>query len=142
VGYVGTRGFAPAGNRPARKSGPDLHNRRALHHSAFHCWKRERTGGHSVCNKDPDGTIAITGSTAANLDARVPSQFLGLANSRGFFAFQDGSSTYHALQSTLSHRFTGSLYFQAAYTYSNPIDNGSGSVFGDELNGLTQYGTS
>jgi hypothetical protein len=96
--------------------------------------------GTPFATKNPDGTIAITGSTAANLDARVPSQFLGLANSRGFFAFQDGSSTYHALQSTLSHRFTGSLYFQAAYTYSKSIDNGSGSVFGDELNGLTQYG--
>src|SRR5258707_1133634 len=96
--------------------------------------------GTPFVTKNPDGTIAITGSTAANLDARVPSQFLGLANSRGFFAFQDGSSTYHALQSTLSHRFTGSLYFQAAYTYSKSIDNGSGSVFGDELNGLTQYG--
>jgi hypothetical protein len=90
--------------------------------------------------KNPDGTIAITGNTAANLDARVPSQYLGLANSRGFFAFQDGSSTYHALQSTLSHRFNGSLYFQAAYTYSKSIDNGSGSVFGDELNGFTQFG--
>src|SRR5258707_1829454 len=90
--------------------------------------------------KNPDGTIAITGSTAANLDARVPSRYLGLANSRGFFQFQDGSSTYHGLQSTLSHPFTGSLYFQAAYTYSKSIDNGSGSVFGDELNGLTQYG--
>ena len=96
--------------------------------------------GTPFVTKNPDGTIAITGSTAANLDARVPSQFLGLANSRGFFAFQDGSSTYHGLQSTLSHRFSGGLYFQAAYTYSKSIDNGSGSVFGDELNGLTQFG--
>jgi hypothetical protein len=96
--------------------------------------------GTPFVTKNPDGTIAITGSTAANLDARVPSQFLGLANSRGFFAFQDGSSTYHGLQTTLSHRFNGGLYFQAAYTYSKSIDNGSGSVFGDELNGLTQYG--
>ncbi len=90
--------------------------------------------------KNPDGTIAITGSTAANLDARVPSRYIGLANSRGFFQFQDGSSTYHGLQTTLSHHFTGSLYFQAAYTYSKSIDTGSVSVFGDELNGLTQYG--
>jgi hypothetical protein len=96
--------------------------------------------GTPFVTKNPDGTIAITGSTAANLDARVPSQFLGLANSRGFFAFQDGSSTYHGLQSTLSHRFSGGLYFQAAYTYSKSIDNGSGSVFGDELNGLRQFG--
>src|SRR5207244_13157989 len=90
--------------------------------------------------KNPDGTIDITASTAANLNARVPTQYLGLANSRGLFQFQDGSSTYHGLQTTLSHHFTGSLYFQAAYTYSKSIDNGSGSVFGDELNGLIQYG--
>ncbi len=96
--------------------------------------------GTPFVTKNPDGTIAITASTAANIDARVPSQYLGLANSRGFFQFQDGSSTYHGLQSTLSHHFTGSLYFQAAYTYSKSIDNGSGSVFGDELNGLTQFG--
>src|SRR6267143_797024 len=96
--------------------------------------------GTPFVTKNPDGTIAITASTAANIDARVPSKYLGLANSRGFFQFQDGSSTYHGLQSTLSHHFTGSLYFQAAYTYSKSIDNGSGSVFGDELNGLTQFG--
>src|SRR5258708_24651416 len=96
--------------------------------------------GPPFVTKNQDGTIPITGSTASNLDARVPSRYLGLANSRGFFQFQDGSSTYHGLQSTLSRHFTGGLYFQAAYTYSKSIDNGSGSVFGDELNGLTQYG--
>jgi hypothetical protein len=140
VGYVGTRGSHLLGTgRPA--------NPGRICTIAAPCIIPPSIAGNvnvpagtPFVTKTPDGTIAITGSTAANLDARVPSQFLGLANSRGFFAFQDGSSTYHALQSTLSHRFTGSLYFQAAYTYSKSIDNGSGSVFGDELNGLTQYG--
>jgi len=48
-------------------------------------------------------------------------------------AFQDGSSTYHALQSIFESPLHRSLYFQAAYTYSKSIDNGSGSVFCDEL---------
>jgi len=140
VGYVGTRGSHLLGTgRPA--------NPGRICTTAAPCILPPSIAanvnvpaGTPFVTKNPDGTIAITGSTAANLDARVPSQFLGLANSRGFFQLQDGSSTYHGLQSTLSHHFTGSLYFQAAYTYSKSIDNGSGSVFGDELNGLTQYG--
>jgi hypothetical protein len=140
VGYVGTRGSHLLGTgRPA--------NPGRICTIASPCILPANVGenvnvpaGTPFVTKNPDGTIAITGSTAANLDARVPTQYLGLANSRGFFQFQDGSSTYHGLQSTLSHHFTGSLYFQAAYTYSKSIDNGSGSVFGDELNGLTQYG--
>jgi hypothetical protein len=90
--------------------------------------------------KQTDGTILITGSTAANLDARVPVQFLGLANSRGFFQYQDGNSIYHALQATLSHHFSNGLYFQGAYTWSRSIDNSSGSTFSDELNGLFGFG--
>ncbi len=140
VGYVGTRGSHLLGTgRPA--------NPGQICTIAQPCIIPASIGGNvnvpagtPFVTKNPDGTIAITGSTGANLDARVPSRYLGLANSRGFFQFQDGSSTYHGLQATLSHHFTGSLYFQAAYTYSKSIDNGSGSVFGDELNGLTQYG--
>jgi Carboxypeptidase regulatory-like domain len=140
VGYVGTRGSHLLGTgRPA--------NPGQICTLAAPCIIPASIGenanvpaGTPFVTKNPDGTIAITGSTAANLDARVPSRYLGLANSRGSFQFQDGSSTYHGLQSTLSHHFTGGLYFQAAYTYSKSIDNGSGSVFGDELNGLTQYG--
>jgi hypothetical protein len=140
VGYVGTRGSHLLGTgRPA--------NPGQICTIAQPCILPASIGqnvnvpaGTPFVTKNPDGTIAITASTAANINARVPSRFLGLANSRGFFAFQDGSSTYHGLQSTLSHRFSGGLYFQAAYTYSKSIDNGSGSVFGDELNGLTQFG--
>ncbi len=90
--------------------------------------------------KNPDGTIAITQSTAANINARVPVQFLGLANSRGFFQTQDGNSNYHSLQASVNHRWSQGLYFQAAYTLSKSIDNSSGSAFGDELNGLLHIG--
>jgi hypothetical protein len=89
---------------------------------------------------NPDGTIFITDNTLDNVDARVPSQFLGLANSRGFFQENNGESTYHSLQSSLVHQFGNGLYFQAAYTYSKALDNGSGSAFQDELNGLFQFG--
>jgi hypothetical protein len=140
VGYVGTRGsHLPGTGRPA--------NPGQICTIAEPCIIPASIGGNvnvpagtPFVTKNPDGTISVTASTAANINARVPSRFLGLANSRGFFAFEDGSSTYHGLQSTLSHRFSGGLYFQAAYTYSKSIDNGSGSVFGDELNGLTQFG--
>jgi hypothetical protein len=90
--------------------------------------------------KNTDGSISITGSTLANLDARVPPAYLGLLNSGGFFTTQHGNSIYHALQSVLSHNFSKGFYFQAAYTYSHSIDNGSGSTFTDELDGLTGYG--
>ncbi len=96
--------------------------------------------GTPFVTKGSDGSISITANTSANIDARVPVQFLGLANSRGFFQTQEGNSIYHSLQATLSHQFAGGLYFQGAYTFSKAIDNSSGSIFGDELNGLTQYG--
>ncbi len=140
VGYVGTRGSHLLGTgRPANPGRVCTIAAPCLIPPSIAA-NVNIPAGTPFVTKNPDGTIAITASTAANIDARVPSQYLGLANSRGFFQFQDGSSTYHGLQSTLSHHFTGSLYFQAAYTYSKSIDNGSGSVFGDELNGLTQFG--
>ena len=90
--------------------------------------------------KNADGSIQITQSTAGNIDARVPPQFLGLANSRGFFQGQEGNSIYHSLQASVNHQWAGGLYFQAAYTWSKSIDNGSGSSFMDELNALLQWG--
>jgi hypothetical protein len=65
---------------------------------------------------------------------------MGLANLRGFFQENAGSSTYHSMQFTVSRQYASSLYFQGAYTMSKAIDNGSGSAFQDELNGLLQYG--
>src|SRR5207247_8346514 len=65
---------------------------------------------------------------------------LGLANSRGVFGTQFGSSIYNSLQATFSHQYSSGLYFQGAYTFSKSIDNSSGSSFQDELNGNTRYG--
>jgi len=90
--------------------------------------------------KNSDGTISITRSTTNNEDARVPAQYMGLANNRGQYQEQSGASTYNSLQASVSHRFTQGLYFQAAYTFSKSIDNSSGSAFQDELNGLIHSG--
>jgi hypothetical protein len=140
VGYVGTRGSHLLGSGRPANPGQICTIARPCIIPASIAANVNVPGGTPLVTKNPDGTISITGSTGANIDARVPARYIGLANSRGFFQFEDGSSTYHALQSTLSHHFSAGLYLQAAYTYSKSIDNGSGSVFGDELNGLVQYG--
>jgi hypothetical protein len=90
--------------------------------------------------KNADGSITITQSTAANINARVPAQYLGIATSRLFVQTQEGFSGYHSLQASLTRRFTDGLYLQAAYTLAKSIDNGSGSSFTDELNGLLHIG--
>jgi hypothetical protein len=90
--------------------------------------------------KNSDGSINITESTPENVNARVPAQFMGLANSRGFFQENSGFSYYHSLQASISHQFARDLFFQGAYTFSKNIDNGSGSSFQDELNGLFPWG--
>lgn len=90
--------------------------------------------------RNADGSITITASTFANRNLRVPSSYIGIANNRLFGQEQRGSSIYHSLQASLTHRFSQGLYFQAAYTFSKSIDNGSGSTFTDELNGLLDFG--
>jgi len=86
------------------------------------------------------GTMTITGSTLGNLDARVPAKWLGIPVGRLEPQTNDGASTYHALQTSMTRRF-GESYFQAAYTFSHSIDNQSGSQAdqGDELNGNTVF---
>jgi hypothetical protein len=90
--------------------------------------------------RNGDGSITITQSYAENINARVPSQYLGLATSRLFAQTQDGFSEYHSLQASLNRHFSDGIYLQAAYTFAKSIDNGSGSSFGDELNGLLDVG--
>ncbi|HEV2826989.1 MAG TPA: carboxypeptidase-like regulatory domain-containing protein [Pyrinomonadaceae bacterium] len=90
--------------------------------------------------KNSDGSITITRSDASNIDARVPAQYLGLANNRLFAQTQNGFSGYHSLQASLNRHFSDGIYLQAAYTYAKSLDNGSGSSFGDELNGLLDIG--
>lgn len=90
--------------------------------------------------RNSDGSISITRSYAENINARVPPQYLGLATSRLFAQTQHGFSEYHSLQASLIRQFSDGIYFQAAYTFGKSIDNGSGSSFGDELNGLLDVG--
>jgi len=140
LGYVGTHGISLLGTGAPLNPGQ-------ICTAASPCVIPARLGlgvtvpaGTPFVTKNPDGSIDITGSTTSNLDARVPVNFLGLANSRGFFQAQSGNSIYHSLQATLRHQFSAGLYFQAAYTYSKTIDNSSGSSFQDELNGLNGFG--
>jgi TonB-dependent receptor-like protein len=90
--------------------------------------------------RNADGSITITASTFENRNLRVPSSFIGIANNRLFGQEQRGASIYHSLQASLTHRFSDGLYLQAAYTLAKSIDNGSGSTFQDELNGLLDFG--
>lgn len=90
--------------------------------------------------KNADGSITITQSTRANANARVPAQFIGLENNRMQSVAQDSQSVYHSLQTSLTRRFSDGVYYQVAYTFSKSIDNGSGSTFQDELNGLFPIG--
>jgi hypothetical protein len=88
-----------------------------------------------------NGSVSITGSTGANLNARVFTPFLGLTSPFAFLQENNSHSTYHSLQATLIHQFAKGLYFQAAYTWSKSLDNASGSEQSDELNGLTPFGS-
>jgi hypothetical protein len=90
--------------------------------------------------RNGDGSITITQSDGANINARVPPQYLGLATSRLFAQTQNGFSEYHSFQASLTRHFADGIYLQTAYTFAKSIDNGSGSSFGDELNGLLDVG--
>lgn len=90
--------------------------------------------------RNGDGSITITQSDGANINARVPPQYLGLATSRLFAQTQNGFSEYHSFQASLTRHFADGIYLQTAYTFAKSLDNGSGSSFGDELNGLLDVG--
>jgi hypothetical protein len=94
----------------------------------------------SGVTRNGDGSLTITASTFENRNLRIPAQYIGIANNRLFGQEQRGSSIYHSLQASLTHRFSDGLYFQGAYTFAKSIDNGSGSSFQDELNGLLDFG--
>ena len=53
---------------------------------------------------------------------------------------QQAQSVYHSLQASLTRRYSNGIYYQFAYTWSKAIDNGSGSTFQDETNGLLPVG--
>ncbi len=84
--------------------------------------------------KDINGnSFTITTNTPGNEPLRMG--VLGLDRARGARVDSNfGQSIYHSAQVTVSHRFSGGLFFQAAYTWSKVIDNVSGSQSTDELN--------
>lgn len=140
VGYVGTRGVALIG------TGNPL-NPAQICTTANPCTIPAAIGsgvtvpaGTPGVVKNSDGSITITQSTAANANARVPANYLGLENNRMQAIAQDAQSVYHSLQTSLTRRFSNGTYYQIAYTWSKAIDNGSGSTFQDETNGLLPVG--
>jgi len=85
--------------------------------------------------KDSSGnSYTITTTNLNNLTLRegAPGLTFWVDNS---YISNIGNQIYHSLQSTLSHRFHDGLFFQAGYTWAKNIDNVSGSVKTDELNG-------
>jgi hypothetical protein len=142
VGYVGTRGVALIGNGRAVNAAQVCTNASPCLIPASLASGVTIAPGASGITRNSDGSISITESTFANRDLRVPAQYLGIANNRLFGQEQLGASTYHSLQASLTKRFSRGLYAQLAYTWSKSIDNGSGSTFQDELNGLNNFGDS
>jgi hypothetical protein len=142
LGYIGSAGDrlvgpgrAPNGGRTCTLASPCVIPKLALAPS----FTPPAPGTPDVV-ANADGSVSITGSSFANLNARVPLQFLGLQSPFALLQENNSHSRYDSLQATLIHQFAHSLYFQAAYTWSKSIDNASGSEVGDELNGLTQFG--
>jgi len=90
--------------------------------------------------KDTAGNVYnITANTTANETLRE--QALGLTFLNGAsYTSNVGNQVYHSAQILLSHRFQHGLFFQSGYTYGKNIDNGSGSINTDELNGSTGRG--
>jgi hypothetical protein len=136
IRYVGTHGVSLPGTGAPLNAGQVCAATQPCTIPASIASKVSVPAGTPYTVKNADGSISITGSTLANLDARVPAQYLGLISSGGLFVAQAGNSIYHALQATLSHKYANGLYFQGAYTWSHSIDNSSGSTFQDELDGL------
>jgi hypothetical protein len=90
--------------------------------------------------QNADGSITITQTTMDNINARVPPNDLGFQADYLMFTENQGLSNYHSLQTSLVHRWSSGVYLQAAYTYSRCMDNGSGSQYGDEINGNLPFG--
>ena len=102
IGYVGTRGLHLRETRDAIQS-------------------VNATPDHPFTVTDVNGnSYQITDNTFSNAIARTPTP--GLNGYSGYQLFaNDAYSTYHALQATVSRRWSQG-YFQAAYTFSKNID--------------------
>ena len=90
--------------------------------------------------KDTSGNVySITNNTTANETLRE--QALGLTFGNGAsYTSNVGNQIYHSAQVLLSHRYQSGLFTQVGYTYGKNIDNVSGSISTDELNGSTGRG--
>jgi hypothetical protein len=90
--------------------------------------------------KDVSGNVyTITNNTAANETLRE--QALGLTFGNGAsYTSNVGNQIYHSAQVLLSHRYQNGLFTQIGYTYGKNIDNVSGSITTDELNGSAGRG--
>jgi hypothetical protein len=93
---------------------------------------------HPVTITAADGTpYTITQNTFFNANAR--SRALGLATQNYQLFASDAWSHYNSLQATASHRFSKSLYFQAAYTWSKALDatSSGNTAFNTAINDQT-----
>jgi Carboxypeptidase regulatory-like domain/TonB dependent receptor len=90
--------------------------------------------------KDTSGNgYSITANNLANETLRE--QALGLTFGNGAsYTSNVGNQIYHSAQIVLSHRFQSGLFFQSGYTFAKNVDNVSGSITTDELNGSTGRG--
>ena len=78
-------------------------------------------------------SYTITNNTVNNEELRH--QIIGLSRKRGSrYSGNIGFANYRSWQTTVSRRLNRGLYFQAAYTWSQTVDNVSGSLSTDELN--------
>ncbi|HZQ23923.1 MAG TPA: carboxypeptidase-like regulatory domain-containing protein [Terriglobales bacterium] len=93
---------------------------------------------HPVTVKAMDGTTyTITTNSFSNANAR--SRALGLATQNYQLFASDAWSNYNSLQTTVSHRFSRSLYFQGAYTFSKALDatSSGNTAFNTAINDQT-----
>ncbi len=73
-------------------------------------------GGISVSSTTP-ATVVAQGTRYIPVGSR-PNPFLGA----GFFWFTDGTTSYNALETEVTHRFSHGLQFRANYTWSRDLD--------------------
>lgn len=118
VGYVGTKGTHLRETRDAIQP----------FDATIHPVTITDTGGNS---------FTITQNTFANANAR--SRAFGLATQNYQLFASDAWSNYHSLQITGSHRFSRSVYFQAAYTWSKGLDatSSGNTAFNTAINDQT-----
>lgn len=115
LGYVGTKGtrlrstYDP--DQPALAS-PTNPIKVTCGNSSFPCLQPGVSTGQ---------TITIRQNSIANSTARTPYRGINPSILEAFYPNSD--SHYHSLQATLSHHFSGNLYFQSNYTFAKSIDD-------------------